>query len=99
MPTNAKKFFKSFFLMTFVLLLIGAIAVGVYCYSIYRTALTMSLESFDADLTTIIYATDSKTGEETEVEYLFADENRIWAPLDEIPQDIQDAFVAVEDER
>ena len=99
MPTNAKKFFKSFFLMTFVLLLIGAIAVGVYCYSIYKTALTMSLESFDADLTTIIYATDSKTGEETEVEYLFADENRIWAPLDEIPQDIQDAFVAVEDER
>ena len=85
--------------MTFILLLIGAIAVGVYCYAIYRDALSLSLESFDADLTTIIYATDPKTGAEQEVEYLYADENRIWVPLEQIPQDLQDAFVAVEDER
>lgn len=99
MPTNAKKFLKSFFSMTLILLLIAIIGVGIYCYTIYRDALDMSLESFDADLTTIIYATDPKTGEEQEVEYLYADENRIWVPLDEIPQDLQDAFVAVEDER
>lgn len=99
MPTNAKKFLKSFFLMTLILLLIAVVAVGIYCYTIYRSALDMSLESFDANLTTIIYATDPKTGEENEVEYLYADENRIWVPLEEIPQDLQDAFVAIEDER
>ena len=48
--------------MTLILLLIAIIGVGIYCYTIYRDALDMSLESFDADLTTIIYATDPKTG-------------------------------------
>lgn len=46
--------------------------------------------------TTFVYADDEKT----EIErFVASGSNRIYKPLDEIPEDLQHAFVAIEDER
>ena len=42
---------------------------------------------------------DSETGEYVEVRPLLAVENRVWVPFDEIPKDIINAAVAIEDKR
>lgn len=48
--------------------------------------------------TTILYTVDDN-GNEIELTRLHGEENRIWVDLDEMPQDLQDAFIALEDER
>ncbi len=57
------------------------------------------LSSLDHSLnyTTVIYG--QKDGEMVEVEQLHGSENRIWANIDEISPYLQNAFVAIEDER
>lgn len=46
--------------------------------------------------TTFLYATDSH-GEDVEIAQLHGTENRVWADLGEIPELVQQAFVALED--
>ena len=48
--------------------------------------------------TTLVYL-DPQTGEERELQKLSAEENRDWASIEEIPKDLQHAFVSIEDER
>lgn len=54
----------------------------------------------EQNLTTKLYYTD-ESGEEKEweSERLFGTENRIWIPLSEIPKQVQQAFIAIEDHR
>ncbi|MCL2106815.1 MAG: transglycosylase domain-containing protein [Oscillospiraceae bacterium] len=58
-------------------------------------------EKANQSLTTIIYAYDSKGDEAEEVEYarLHGEENRIWIDLEDIPQNMLDAYIALEDKR
>ena len=42
---------------------------------------------------------DPDTGEYEEYEHLYADENRVWVDLGDIPKHVQNAAVAIEDER
>ena len=48
--------------------------------------------------TTILYTVDD-TGKEVELIRLHGEENRIWVDLDEMPEDLQNAFIALEDMR
>lgn len=62
--------------------------------------LDMEALAGEQNLTTKLYYTD-ETGVETEweSERLFGTENRIWIPLSEIPKQVQNAFIAIEDHR
>ena len=57
------------------------------------------LSSLDQSLnyTTTMYGTDD--GEIVPIESLHGTENRIWVGIDQIPKNLQHAFVAIEDER
>ncbi len=57
------------------------------------------LDNLPLDYTSTVYAVDSDTGEYVEVEHLYSQQNRIWAEWTEIPQNLKDAFISVEDER
>ena len=105
---RAGKAFKGlrFFLVSFLL-------VCVMCASICGVALALYLRvyiepkatidvnelMFDMDMTSIVYAWDKEKEDYTEYEVLRGIENRIWANLDEIPKDLQNAFIAIEDKR
>ena len=105
---KARKVFKGvrFFLVSFLL-------VCVMCASICGVALALYLRvyiepnakidvnelMFDMDMTSIVYAWDPEKENYTEYEVLRGRENRIWSDLDEIPKDLQNAFIAIEDKR
>lgn len=59
---------------------------------------SLSIDKESLNYTSIVYALD-KNGEYKEAERVWAGENRIWVDFDKIPQDLKDAFVAVEDKR
>ena len=61
---------------------------------------TIDLGNIDSslDYTTVVYAKNA-VGEYEEIEHLYKDENRIWTNLEDIPEDLQWSFIAIEDER
>lgn len=105
---RVKSAFKGlrFFLVSFLL-------VCVMCASICGVALALYLRVYiepsatidvnelvlDMDMTSIVYAWDKEKEDFAEYEVLRGLENRIWSNLDEIPKDLQNAFIAIEDKR
>ncbi|MDR2646610.1 MAG: penicillin-binding protein [Oscillospiraceae bacterium] len=92
-------------ILTFVLTgFLTATIVGGYFFlnanAVVSGEAVIDLEEYKANqsLTTIIYAID-KDGNEIEYARLHGEENRIWMDLDEIPRDLQDAYIALEDKR
>lgn len=59
---------------------------------------SLSIDKESLNYTSIVYALD-ENGEYKESERVWAGENRIWVDFDKIPQNLKDAFVAVEDKR
>lgn len=78
-------------------LVVGAFAIYVFNYvddKVYEDLDEMSL-----GFTTTIYAPDTKTGEFVEYKRLHGEENRIWVEFDKMPENLKNAFVAIEDKR
>lgn len=57
------------------------------------------LGTLGMNLTSFIYAKDPATGEYKEYEKIDSAENRIWVDMDQIPYELGQAFVAIEDQR
>ena len=58
-----------------------------------------SLEGVRLNQSSFIYAKNPKTGKYEEIRQLLALENRIWVTYDEIPENVINATVAIEDKR
>lgn len=57
-----------------------------------------NLSSMNLNLSSTIYYTD-EDGNQKRYEQFVAAENRIWVSIDKIPENLQDAFVSIEDQR
>lgn len=78
-----------------------AFAYYVHAYinpSAQETAEDLS-KGLGLDLNSFIYTVDSETGEETLYETIRGTENRIWVDSEDIPDNLKNAVVAIEDER
>ena len=58
-----------------------------------------SLEIFDASESSTMYYVDSETGNLVEMVKLYGDEDRIWVEYEDIPKDLINATIAIEDRR
>ncbi len=96
---SVRLFFKYFFIALGILFLILAGATTGFVYGCISRAEPLDLHNLSMNFTSFVYYTDPETGETLELERLYDNENRIWAEYDRIPQDMKDAFVAIEDER
>lgn len=86
----------------FLVGLISVSSVGLYVLK-YMTDfvngdVAINLDEYKANQsqTTILYTLDDD-GKEVELIRLHGEENRIWVDLDEIPKNLQNAFIALED--
>ncbi len=57
-----------------------------------------NIENYEMNMTSVIYVKDDQD-KWKEYQRIHGTENRIWIDMEEIPQILQDAFVAIEDER
>ncbi len=77
----------------------GALAASLFAYMKGIDAeLDVEMLAGNLGLTTKIYYT-AGNGEEAELLRLHGTENRIWAGLDTIPENLKNAFIAIEDHR
>ena len=86
-----------------VFVLTGAIFAGIfsaYVNSSMRGKVEVYLDEFETKVSTELYYQEPESGEWVMYQTLFMDaENRIWANLDQIPKNLQNAVVAIEDKR
>lgn len=79
-------------------LCLALLALGAYLWhSTKNDFLWLELEQLPHRDATILYAQDRETGAWTVYARLEATQQKIWAPLAEIPAQMQQAFVAIED--
>lgn len=93
--------------------LVSLLLVGVMCASICGVALAIYLRVYiepnskldmnelvsGMNMTSMVYAWDTQQQTYVEYEVLRGLQNRIWSDLDEIPKNLQNAFIAIEDKR
>lgn len=94
---------------TFLLLIVSIVLIGILCaiccgmafaYYVQEYILPnadVPIDNIGLNMTSIIYVQNPDTGEYYEYETLYGSENRTWADFEDIPQDLRDAFVAIED--
>ena len=74
------------------------VAITMYLVDVTREdEKFLNLTNLQLSLTSIIYYEDTETGEYEEYQRLDGSENRIWVDLEDIPQHVIDAYIAVED--
>lgn len=88
------------------LLLIGVTTCAIFaCFAtVYIKTVIMpqteiNVANFTLNLSSTIYYTDPQTGADKELRTLHGGENRVWVPYDDIPQNLINAAVSIEDER
>lgn len=110
-----QKFLKMFLTVMLVGIITVSIVVGtflVYAFTMVDGTMDVDLNDLELNFTTAIYVEDKATGEFVEYQRLHGEFNRIWVPYNEteakktdnaeydgIPQQLVDAFVAIEDKR
>ena len=73
---------------------------GVYVNTALKGNVEFYIDEFEAKVATELYALNADTGEWEMYQTLFKDDsNRIWMDLEDIPQYMQKAAVAIEDKR
>ncbi len=86
-----------------IMLFTGAILASSFVLYMKKgidASLDLDLLISEQGRTTKLYYTNADgTETELEAERLHGRENRIWIPLSEIPRDVQNAFIAIEDHR
>ena len=80
------------------LALIAAVCGCVWFYSLFDFSFGDDFTTFDMRLSSTIYYTD-KYGNLVEYDQFKSSEKRIWVDIEDVPKDMQHAFVAIEDER
>ncbi len=72
-------------------------AFGWYAFIYLDDEFDLSMVDSSLNYTSVVYGV--KDGAFVEAETLHTSENRIWADIETIPKNLQDAFVAIEDQR
>ena len=89
-----------FLLIGFFCTLILSSAFVIYAVKGVDAELDMEMLVSDQGRTTKLYYTDADgNAVEMEDQRLIGSENRIWIPLEQIPIEVQNAFIAIEDHR
>lgn len=86
-----------------IMVITGAIVVGafaIYVLNFVDGTMDVDLDNLKLAETSIVYVKNNETGEYEEYKRFYeAENNRIWVNIEDIPQQLQDAFVAIEDKR
>ena len=93
------KIFGTLLLTGFLALLIFACIFAMYIKNDLSQQMDFSVEGFALDQTSVIYYQDRETGEWKELKKLYESENRVWVGIEDIPTNLKNACIAIEDKR
>ncbi len=76
-----------------------SISMGIYIFKLASEPTGIDLNARSLNLTSIIYTEDPDTGQFVEYQKLYGTEDRIWVDLQDIPDYMGQAIIAIEDKR
>ena len=85
-----------------VLLVIAALVaavIGGAVVGFIDNSMDLIAEEYNLDFTSIIYYIDDETNQPVELDRIHRNENRVWVDIENIPENLTNAFIAIEDER
>ncbi len=85
-----------------IFVITGCLIVGtfaVYVFGFVDDTLDDDLNELKMDFTTTLYVKDGDTGNYVEYQRLHGEQNRIWIGIDQMPEDLINAYIAIEDKR
>ena len=105
-PGKLGRVVKGVFKFLGTMLLVGVLAILVFAciFAVYintdlSNQVDFSVEMPTMNQTSTIYYQDRQTGQWVELQKLYDSENRIWVEYDNLPGDLIDACIAIEDKR
>ena len=97
---------RGFFFALFTLVLIGACTAAIlagifmkYAEERITPVVQVRMEDYSMNYSSFIYSQNKQTGEWEELQTIHGEENRIWVDIDDMPDALWQAVVAIEDER
>ena len=97
---------KGMLFAIFTLCLIGALTAGMiakffmeYVETKLTPVLQVNADDYTMALSSFIYYEDKETGEWKEFQTIYGEENRVWVDFEQMPEELWQAAVAIEDER
>lgn len=93
-----KKFVVVFLTVVITVGLVSALVIGGMLLKYMSEVSDIEVSDIALDLTSTVYCYD-ENGNEIEVQRLSGQENRMWVDGEQIPENLKNAFVAIEDER
>ncbi len=76
-----------------------AISLGVYIVKLANEPTGIDLNARSMNLSSFIYIQDPETGEFVKYQKLYGTEDRIWVDLQDMPEHMGEAIIAIEDKR
>ncbi len=103
-PKKKRHIGRSILLVFLTILLVGlttaaicGMVFAVYINKYVSNDVEIYLDSYRLNLTSFLYYVDDETGNEVELGTLHGLEDRVWVDLENIPKQLQLAFISVED--
>ena len=93
------KFIKIFLITFIVIAVIGVIAFLGAVFGYWGNVDDIDVDSLTLNQNSVIVYDDPKTGKEAELYKVDSTENREWADIGDIPENLQKAIISIEDER
>lgn len=93
------RFFKIFAITIASFILVAIIALAGAIFGLWGSIDELDVETLTLNRNSVIVYTDPETGEEKELQRVESAENREWIDIEKIPVNLQNAFIAIEDER
>lgn len=90
--------FLSFIIITALTCTMIIIALCIYKSAILENDIALNINASKMSLTSFVYVND-ENGNAREYERVYNLENRVWVDFKDIPQNMKDAIVAIEDKR
>lgn len=94
---------KNLILTVLLIAVVTGIVVGIssmiYVIGIANEPLPFDLDKIKLSLTSFVWVMDEDTGEFQKYQELYSSENRVWVPYKDIPKQMVDAQIAIEDKR
>lgn len=94
-----RTFFVSIFLICILTGAICSLAFAWYIRAYIQPNADLNIDELGMNFTSFIYVKNPDSGEYYEYEKLHGQENRIWVDMEDIPDELGEAFVAIEDQR
>ncbi len=85
-----------------VIFVIAALVASVIAGAVVGfidNSMDLIAEEYNLDFTSIIYYINDETNQPVELDRIHRNENRVWVDIENIPENLTNAFISIEDER